>query len=157
MCLHIWVCQGEGVTPGTSHIDEHNCQIASTATDLNNCTTGNFENWMVLSIAGDKPTPRFNVMIYWFPRWTLSFSVLFLFGKLLELGKCMDTLKVFFFFFKTKGFLFPQTACSGRNWKQDGGSGGWIWGSFIRWRAGSGMFHLSVKLDVYYNMFTNPL
>ena len=33
----------------------------SAARDINNCTSGSCESWMVLSIAGDKPKPRFNV------------------------------------------------------------------------------------------------
>ncbi|CAO2839431.1 unnamed protein product [Amaranthus hypochondriacus] len=32
----------------------------SAARDINNCTSGSCESWMVLSIAGDKPKPRFN-------------------------------------------------------------------------------------------------
>lgn len=40
--------------------DELNCQYSSDAPEANNTTTGKSENWMVLSIAGDKPTPRFN-------------------------------------------------------------------------------------------------
>ncbi|XP_059632689.1 acyl-CoA-binding domain-containing protein 6 isoform X2 [Cornus florida] len=51
---------GEGVAPATNKSDELNCQYSSAAPELNNCTSGNSENWMVLSIAGDKPTPRFN-------------------------------------------------------------------------------------------------
>ncbi|KAA8548505.1 hypothetical protein F0562_000228 [Nyssa sinensis] len=51
---------GEGVAPAINNSDDLNCQYASAAPELNNCTSGNSENWMVLSIAGDKPTPRFN-------------------------------------------------------------------------------------------------
>ncbi|XP_028109348.1 acyl-CoA-binding domain-containing protein 6-like isoform X1 [Camellia sinensis] len=51
---------GEGVTPPINNSDEPNFQCSSAAPDLNDCTLGNSENWMGLSIAGDKPTPRFN-------------------------------------------------------------------------------------------------
>uniref|UniRef100_A0A5B6ZML1 Acyl-CoA-binding domain-containing protein 4 n=1 Tax=Davidia involucrata TaxID=16924 RepID=A0A5B6ZML1_DAVIN len=51
---------GEGVAPAINNSDDLNCQYSSAAPELNNCTSGNSENWMVLSIAGDKPTPRFN-------------------------------------------------------------------------------------------------
>ncbi|GER55930.1 galactose oxidase/kelch repeat superfamily protein [Striga asiatica] len=40
--------------------DELNCHSSSTAPELNSCTSGSSENWMVLSISGEKPTPRFN-------------------------------------------------------------------------------------------------
>ncbi|KAL6971330.1 hypothetical protein U1Q18_031008, partial [Sarracenia purpurea var. burkii] len=49
-----------GVAPSTNNSDELNCQCSSGEPELNNCTSGNSENWMVLSIAGDKPKPRFN-------------------------------------------------------------------------------------------------
>ncbi|KAK9288393.1 hypothetical protein L1049_016849 [Liquidambar formosana] len=48
-----------GVAPANSHSEDVNCQ-SSEVPELNNCTSGNSENWMVLSISGDKPTPRFN-------------------------------------------------------------------------------------------------
>ncbi|XP_058209206.1 tip elongation aberrant protein 1 isoform X3 [Rhododendron vialii] len=51
---------GGGVEPAVGSSDELNCQGPSAAPELNNYTSGNSENWMVLSIAGDKPTPRFN-------------------------------------------------------------------------------------------------
>ncbi|KAL6517168.1 hypothetical protein OROHE_017874 [Orobanche hederae] len=49
----------EGVEASTEG-DEPQCHSSSTAPELNNCTLGNSENWMVLSISGEKPTPRFN-------------------------------------------------------------------------------------------------
>ncbi|KAE9455259.1 hypothetical protein C3L33_12851, partial [Rhododendron williamsianum] len=52
--------EGGGVEPAVSSSVELNGQCPSAAPELNNYTSGNSENWMVLSIAGDKPTPRFN-------------------------------------------------------------------------------------------------
>ncbi|KAK6117353.1 hypothetical protein DH2020_048871 [Rehmannia glutinosa] len=49
----------EGVAARTE-ADELNCHSSSNASELNNCTSGSSENWMVLSISGEKPTPRFN-------------------------------------------------------------------------------------------------
>ncbi|KAK6117311.1 hypothetical protein DH2020_048945 [Rehmannia glutinosa] len=49
----------EGVAARTE-ADELNCHSSSNAPELNNCTSGSSENWMVLSISGEKPTPRFN-------------------------------------------------------------------------------------------------
>ncbi|XP_052189359.1 acyl-CoA-binding domain-containing protein 4 [Diospyros lotus] len=46
--------------PSVSNADKLNGQCPSAAPELNHCTSGNAENWMVLSISGDKPTPRFN-------------------------------------------------------------------------------------------------
>lgn len=43
--------------------DELDCQCSSLAPEGGNSTTGSSDNWMVLSIAGDKPTPRFNVKL----------------------------------------------------------------------------------------------
>ncbi|KAL3626125.1 hypothetical protein CASFOL_029674 [Castilleja foliolosa] len=40
--------------------DELNCHSSTNATELNNCTSGSSENWMVLSTSGERPTPRFN-------------------------------------------------------------------------------------------------
>ncbi|KAL2506688.1 Galactose oxidase/kelch repeat superfamily protein [Abeliophyllum distichum] len=51
--------QGEGVASKTNEPDEPNCQSSSSAPELNNRTSGSSENWMVLSVSGDKPTPRF--------------------------------------------------------------------------------------------------
>ncbi|XP_058076601.1 acyl-CoA-binding domain-containing protein 6 isoform X2 [Magnolia sinica] len=50
----------ENVVSASSYSDDLNCQCSSTGFDLNNCTSGNSQNWMPLSTAGDKPTPRFN-------------------------------------------------------------------------------------------------
>lgn len=50
----------EGVAPAVNNSEEINCQTTSATPELNSSTTGNGENWMVLSIAGDKPTPRLN-------------------------------------------------------------------------------------------------
>ncbi|KAJ9154465.1 hypothetical protein P3X46_027795 [Hevea brasiliensis] len=50
----------EGVNPPITHSDELDCQCSSAPPEINNSTSGNSENWMVLSISGDKPTPRFN-------------------------------------------------------------------------------------------------
>lgn len=50
--------QSEAVVAATSYSDELDFQPSS----------GNSENWMVLSVGGDKPAPRFNVT---------SFSVVF--------------------------------------------------------------------------------
>lgn len=51
---------GQGLPPNVDVSDELNCQASSGAPELNNCTSGNSENWMVLSVSGDKPAPRFN-------------------------------------------------------------------------------------------------
>ncbi|XP_042517779.1 acyl-CoA-binding domain-containing protein 6 isoform X2 [Macadamia integrifolia] len=51
---------GESIAPASSHSDEINCQSSSSELDVNSSTCGNSEKWMVLSTAGDKPTPRFN-------------------------------------------------------------------------------------------------
>ena len=53
--------QTESLIQAADNSDEPDCQCPSAAQDLNNCTSGSSESWMVLSIAGDKPTPRFNV------------------------------------------------------------------------------------------------
>lgn len=51
---------GESLMAATDHSDEPDCHCSSAAQDINNCTPGSSESWMVLSIAGDKPVPRFN-------------------------------------------------------------------------------------------------
>ncbi|KAF8387894.1 hypothetical protein HHK36_026556 [Tetracentron sinense] len=51
---------GESVARANSHSDELNCQYPSAGIELNNCTSGNSENWMMLSTTGEKPAPRFN-------------------------------------------------------------------------------------------------
>ncbi|KAK2646335.1 hypothetical protein Ddye_021530 [Dipteronia dyeriana] len=50
----------ECVAPPNSHSDEHDCQFSFAVPEISNSTSANAENWMVLSIAGDKPAPRFN-------------------------------------------------------------------------------------------------
>ncbi|KAL5097202.1 hypothetical protein RYX36_001529 [Vicia faba] len=51
---------GDGVagTSGHSSSEDIDCQVSSTAPEISNCASGSSENWMVLSIAGDKPVPR---------------------------------------------------------------------------------------------------
>ncbi|KAK3009434.1 hypothetical protein RJ639_013183, partial [Escallonia herrerae] len=51
---------GEGVAPALNNSDELKHQPSSTVPETNNSTSGSSENWMVLSITGDIPTPRFN-------------------------------------------------------------------------------------------------
>ncbi|XP_059280640.1 acyl-CoA-binding domain-containing protein 4 isoform X1 [Lycium ferocissimum] len=51
---------GEGVPHSNNDSEEKSCQCSSGAPELNNCASGGSENWMLLSIAGEKPTPRFN-------------------------------------------------------------------------------------------------
>lgn len=58
--------QGECAAPTNSHSDERDCQCSSAVPETSSGTSGNSENWMVLSIAGEKPAPRFNVRYYWF-------------------------------------------------------------------------------------------
>lgn len=51
---------GEGVAVASSEADDLNFHSSSNGAELNNCTSGGSENWMVLSTSGEKPTPRFN-------------------------------------------------------------------------------------------------
>uniref|UniRef100_A0A2P2LZ11 Acyl-CoA binding protein n=1 Tax=Rhizophora mucronata TaxID=61149 RepID=A0A2P2LZ11_RHIMU len=44
----------------TSHSDDLDCQCSSGVPEIHGSSSGNSDNWMVLSIAGDKPLPRFN-------------------------------------------------------------------------------------------------
>lgn len=46
--------------PASNNSDELDCQCLSAAPENSNSTMGNSDNWMVLSISGDRPTPRFN-------------------------------------------------------------------------------------------------
>ncbi|KAK7363619.1 hypothetical protein VNO77_05768 [Canavalia gladiata] len=48
---------GEGDAGSSGHSDEIDCQPS---TEISTCASGSSENWMVLSIAGDKPIPRSN-------------------------------------------------------------------------------------------------
>ncbi|KAL2979901.1 hypothetical protein AAZX31_13G198400 [Glycine max] len=47
--------QGDRVTGTSGHSEK---MLSSAAPDMHTCTSGSSENWMVLSISGDKPTPR---------------------------------------------------------------------------------------------------
>ncbi|XP_068662152.1 acyl-CoA-binding domain-containing protein 4-like [Aristolochia californica] len=51
---------GENVVSANSPLDDANFQCLSSELDPSNCTSGNSENWMVLSTLGEKPSPRFN-------------------------------------------------------------------------------------------------
>ncbi|KAK4283541.1 hypothetical protein QN277_000481 [Acacia crassicarpa] len=53
---------GEGVVSSANdHSQEHDCQYSSSsAPEISTSTLGSSENWMMLSITGDKPTPRSN-------------------------------------------------------------------------------------------------
>uniref|UniRef100_A0A0V0ITI2 Putative acyl-CoA-binding domain-containing protein 4-like n=1 Tax=Solanum chacoense TaxID=4108 RepID=A0A0V0ITI2_SOLCH len=51
---------GEAVPPSNNDSEEKSCQCSSGAPEFNDCASGGSENWMLLSIAGEKPTPRFN-------------------------------------------------------------------------------------------------
>ncbi|KAM1171636.1 hypothetical protein ACFXTH_021985 [Malus domestica] len=46
--------------PATSNSDELDSQCLSAVPEISNSATGSSENWMVLLISGDQPTPRFN-------------------------------------------------------------------------------------------------
>ncbi|XP_022760508.1 kelch domain-containing protein 4-like isoform X2 [Durio zibethinus] len=48
----------ESAMPAGVHSDELKSHCPSTAPEIN--SSGNSENWMVLSVAGEKPVPRFN-------------------------------------------------------------------------------------------------
>ncbi|PON88272.1 BTB-kelch protein [Trema orientale] len=50
----------ETAAPARGHSDELDGQCSSAAPESGSSTVGNSENWRVLSISGDKPTPRFN-------------------------------------------------------------------------------------------------
>ncbi|KAH9765672.1 Galactose oxidase/kelch repeat superfamily protein [Citrus sinensis] len=50
----------ECVAPSSNHADDRDCECTIAGPEVSNGTSGNSENWMVLSIAGDKPIPRFN-------------------------------------------------------------------------------------------------
>ncbi|KAJ1414245.1 Kelch-type beta propeller [Sesbania bispinosa] len=49
---------GDGTAGTSGHSEEIDNQFSSSAPEISTCTSGSSENWMVLSIAGDKPTPR---------------------------------------------------------------------------------------------------
>ncbi|XVE82088.1 hypothetical protein DITRI_Ditri15bG0118700 [Diplodiscus trichospermus] len=48
----------ESAVPAGTHSDEFDSNCPSTAPEIN--SSGNSENWMVLSVAGERPVPRFN-------------------------------------------------------------------------------------------------
>ncbi|XWS39060.1 hypothetical protein CRYUN_Cryun18bG0017600 [Craigia yunnanensis] len=48
----------ESAMPAGSHSDEFDSHCPSTAPEIN--SSGNSENWMVLSVDGERPVPRFN-------------------------------------------------------------------------------------------------
>ena len=52
--------QVESAMPAGSHSDEFDSHCPSTAPEIN--SSGNSENWMVLSVTGERPVPRFNVI-----------------------------------------------------------------------------------------------
>lgn len=41
--------------------EDFNCECSPDPSNLNECMIGNFNNWMMLSTSGAKPTPRFHV------------------------------------------------------------------------------------------------
>ncbi|XP_027338535.1 acyl-CoA-binding domain-containing protein 4-like [Abrus precatorius] len=49
---------GDGVGEKSGHSEEIDYHFSSAAPEISTCASGSSENWMVLSIAGDKPTPR---------------------------------------------------------------------------------------------------
>ncbi|KAH1146414.1 hypothetical protein AAZX31_15G091800 [Glycine max] len=49
---------GDRVAGTSGHSEEIDCPLSSAAPEMHTCTAGSSENWMVLSIAGNKPTPR---------------------------------------------------------------------------------------------------
>lgn len=49
---------GDGVARTSGHSEEIDRQFLSATAEMHTCTSGSSENWMVLSIAGEKPTPR---------------------------------------------------------------------------------------------------
>ncbi|KAL5541810.1 hypothetical protein UlMin_009520 [Ulmus minor] len=51
---------GECAATASGHSDELDCQCSSATAEAANSSTANSDSWMVLSVAGDNPTPRFN-------------------------------------------------------------------------------------------------
>lgn len=62
---------GDAAGGSSGHSDEVDCQPS---TEITSC--GSSENWMVLSIAGDKPIPRSNVCLFLQLLLLVSFKVL---------------------------------------------------------------------------------
>jgi hypothetical protein len=52
---------GDAVTGSSGH--SHEIDNENACADISSCSSGGSENWVVLSISGDKPIPRFNVYI----------------------------------------------------------------------------------------------
>lgn len=80
--LNETICQGEGegdAGGSSGHSDEVDCQPST------EITSGSSENWMVLSIAGDKPTPRSNVSLSVFFSATAAIITCVFQGKITEL------------------------------------------------------------------------
>ncbi|GLT76941.1 hypothetical protein SLA2020_485740 [Shorea laevis] len=50
----------ESDAPANGNSDELDCHGPSTAPEINNCTSGSSENWMVLSVTGANPVSRLN-------------------------------------------------------------------------------------------------
>ncbi|GKV39000.1 hypothetical protein SLEP1_g46841 [Rubroshorea leprosula] len=50
----------ESDAPANGNSDELDCHGPSTAPEINNCTSGSSENWMVLSVTGENPVSRLN-------------------------------------------------------------------------------------------------
>lgn len=61
----------DAVTGSSGHSHEVDNEIENVCADISSSTSGGSENWVLLSISGDKPIPRFNVYI------SLFFSVIF--------------------------------------------------------------------------------
>jgi len=57
---------GDAVTGSSGHSHEIDNEIVSTTDISTTCSSGGSENWVLLSISGDKPAPRFNVYISFF-------------------------------------------------------------------------------------------
>lgn len=70
---------GDAAGGSSGHSDEVDCQPST------EITSGSSENWMVLSIAGDKPTPRSNVSLSVFFSATAAIITCVFQGKITEL------------------------------------------------------------------------
>lgn len=51
---------GQGITPRDDGAEESNFESSSVPLDFSKSTSGDSENWVVLTVNGDKPLPRFN-------------------------------------------------------------------------------------------------
>lgn len=109
----IFLLQSECAAHASSRSDELDCQCSSAAPEISNCSMGSSEKWMVLSISGDKPTPRFNVNYYFI-----------LFSNFVSCG-ILIFIEVRFLLGGSQCFSFvSEIACSRCNWEQDD-RGGW--------------------------------